>query len=136
MGKMVRSRRATSRSIMRQFAVIESNPKKLKEIKNKLRSVFGTTDAFSALNILSAFAVETVCAITPVLQERRKLYRYFLKHMRHAARMNQLEITIEQEIFIERAERAAAENEAHLKRAREDSERATLADQAKQAQQS
>ncbi len=131
MGYMLRSRRATSRSIVKQFAVIENDPKKIKAIENKLRAIFCTTDAFTALNILSQFSVETVCAITPVLQERRKLYRYFLKHIRNAAIMNQLEISIEQQIFVERAERSAAEYEAHIKRAREESEQATLADQAK-----
>lgn len=131
MGYMRMSKRATSREIVKHFAVIENDQKKIKAIENKLRAAFCTTDAFTALNILSAFSVETVCAITPVLQERRKLYGYFLKHIRNAARMNQLEISIEQETFVERAERAAAESAEHLRRARENSEQATLADQAK-----
>jgi hypothetical protein len=129
MGYMVRNSRATSRSIVRQFAVVDSNPKEVEEKKNRLRAIFRDVDALTVLKILAEFSVETVCAITPVLQERRKLYRFFLKHIRNEARMNQLEITIEQEFFVQRAERAAAENESHLKRAREESERATLADQ-------
>lgn len=133
MGKLIGNKRATSRDIIKQYAVITLTGQEEKDRKTRLYRAFEKTDALTTLNVLAQFSIQTICEKTTVLQERRKLYRYFLKHIRNAARMNQLEISIEQDTFVERSEREVAEQEARLKRAREESAQATLADQAKQS---
>ncbi len=126
MGKLIGSKRATSRRIIKQFAVFTLTEQEEKDRNARLRIAFQNTDALSTLNVLAQFSIQEICKKTNVLQERRKLYDYFLKHIRNAARMNQLEISIEQTTFVERNERAVSQQEAHLKRAQEESAQATL----------
>ena len=133
MGQLIRHKRATSRNIVRQLAVVTLSEQEQEDLKPRLKIILKKTDVLTSLNILADLSASLVCSATNVLQERRKLYRYYLRQVRFAARTNQLEIELEQQLFVERAEREEHANREHLKRAQENSSRDTLADQAAKA---
>lgn len=133
MGELVRHKRATSRDIVRQLAVVTLSEQEQEDLKPRLKIILKKTDVLTSLNILADVSASLVCSATNVLQERRKLYRYYLRQIRFTARTNQLEIELEQQLFVERAEREEQANREHLKRAQENSSRDTLADQAAKA---
>ena len=133
MGELVRHKRATSRNIVRQLAVVTLSEQEREDLKPRLKIILQKTDVLTSLNILADLSASLVCSATNVLQERRKLYRYYLRQIRFTARTNHLEIGLEQQLFVERAERDEQANREHLKRAQENSSRDTLADQAAKA---
>ena len=132
--KKVQKKKTTLRRVVEAVPMTALSEKQQSEWTNRVIKELSSLGTYTAMRLLAEVTIRIINRDVRVMQERTKVYRYYMKLIRAVAEANNIDIKLRQNKAIYEAERAAAVQEEHLREARENSERATLADQAAKSQ--
>lgn len=130
MVKKVQKKKTTLRRMVEAVPMTALSEKQQSEWTNNVIKELSSLGTYTAMRLLAEVTIRLINRDVRVMQERTKVYRYYMNLVRAYAVANNMDIKLRQNKTIYEAERAAAVQEEHLREARENSERATLADQA------
>lgn len=133
MAKKVQKKKTTLKTMVEAVPMKALSEREAHEWMDRVIRQISPLGTYTAMRMLADVTIRLINRDVRIMQERTKIYRYYMNLVRSYAEANNMDIKIRQNKVIYEAQRAAVEREEHLKKARENSERATLADQAAKA---
>jgi hypothetical protein len=128
--KKVQKKKETLTTIVKAVRMQAMSEHQQYEWENRVITQLSSVGTYTSMRMLADVTIRIINKDVRIMQERTKIYRYYMKLIRAVAEANSMDIKLRQNKVIYEIKRAAAVQEQHLREARENSEIATLADQA------
>ena len=128
--KKVQKKKETLTTIVKAVPMQAMSEHQQYEWTNRVITQLSSLGTYTSMRLLADVTIRIINKDVRIMQERTKIYRYYMKLIRAVAEANNMDIKLRQNKVIYETQRAAAVQEQHLREARENSEIATLADQA------
>jgi hypothetical protein len=128
--KKVQKKKETLTTIVKAVRMQAMSEHQQYEWENRVITQLSSVGTYTSMRMLADVTIRIINKDVRIMQERTKIYRYYMKLIRAVAEANNMDIKLRQNKVIYETQRAAAVQEQHLREARENSEIATLADQA------
>ena len=130
MAKKVQRKKTTLKTMVEAVPMKALSEHEANEWMNRVIAQISPLGTYTAMRLLADVTIRLINRDVRIMQERTKIYQYYMNLVRAYAVANNMDIRLRQNKVIYETQKAAAEREEHLRKARENSERATLADQA------